>query len=604
MPDFYGLPLQSDPLAGHFYFIRNGGTVEINGNFYGGGLHHHVKEAMTLLWPTHDWHRWRELAIKRICEEEINILMGSSDSGKTFTVGAMVLCDYWAHHPNCLWMISSTELRGAELRIWGAIKHLFNTARERYPWLPGTVLESKHCITGDEMTDDGSLGRLLTRGIIYIPCKQGNTWVGMGAYAGVKPTDCGRLGHVGDECSLMSRSFLDAYANWYGKPNFKGLLAGNPVDIDDCLCIAAEPEGGWSAWHDTGKTQEWRSKWYGAHVIAFDGRDSPNFDPPVGLKPKYPYLIGPKKLQAVLRVERTEDSPLFRSQVVGKPVPGQEKMKVITWQMCEAGRAFEDVIWEGTDKIDVGACDAAYSGIGGDRCVVQRFTFGRDVEGITVFFCHPPDIVPVKITDSPIMDRPEVQIAKFCKSYFEGFGVAPANFFFDARATMAVEFARHWSPDVNAIDFGGSATSRPVSKDEYTWEGEEEGRRLVTCAEKFSKFVTELWMMARYCILSKQMRGLKKMVAEEGTKRIWKWTKGSPPRMEIETKKDMKERTKESPDYFDCLVTGLEGARRLGFQLVNTSDGKEQELNQFDWLDKELRERKASLKKRELNYRT
>lgn len=603
MADFYGLELTGHPLTGHFNFIRNEGYIEIDGIKYGKGLYHHYFEAFKLLWPNDDWHRWRTLGLERICQEEINVFMGASDTGKTHIMAEFVLCDWWAHHPDCLWMVSSTELRGSELRIWGGIKHAFNKARDLHPWLPGTVLESKHCISGDDITDDGSMARLLTRGIIFVPCKKGDTWVGLGAYAGVKPTDCGRLGHAGDEVSFMSRAFLDAYANWYGKPKFKGLLAGNPTDIDDCLCIAAEPIGGWAGWQDTKKTQEWRSQWYNAWVIAYDGRDSPNFDPPIGIKPRYPYLIGPKKIEAVLKAEKTEDSPLYRSQAIGKPTPGQEKLKVITWQMCQAGRAFEDVIWAGTERIHIGALDAAYSGIGGDRCVVRHFEFGLDVEGYSIFFCHKPDIVPVKISPLPSVDRPEVQIAKFCAIYFTGLGVPAANFFFDARATMAVELARHWSIEVNAVDFGGPATDRPVSKDEFVWDGEENTKRLLLCVEKYSKFVTELWMSARYTILSSQMRGLDNETAEEGSKRIWHQTKGSPPRMEVETKQDMKKRTKQSPDNFDCLVTGLEGARRRGFQIENMRTGAESKPVIQDWLEMEMKKRRDFLKKREINYR-
>jgi hypothetical protein len=200
------------------------------------------------------------------------------------------------------------------------------------------------------------------------------------------------------------------------------------------------------------------------------------------------------------------------------------------------------------------------------------------------------------------VDRPEVQIAKFCNLYFTGLGVPPSNFYFDGRATMAVELAKHWSIEVNAVDFGGPATDRPVSKDEFVWDGEEDTRRLLLCVEKYSKFVTELWMSARYTILSKQMRGLDNETAEEGTKRIWKQTKGSPPRMEVETKAEMKVRTKQSPDNFDCLVTGLEGARRRGFQIENMRDGAEAKTVVDNWLEREIKKRRDFMKKAEINY--
>lgn len=603
MPEFYGLPSKSSPLQAEFSFIKAKGYIEKKGHKYGMGLYHHYRQAITLLWPEFEWHRWTEMGMKSLAENEINVQMGASDCGKTWTIAAFVMCDWWAHCPDCLWMVSSTELQGAELRVWGAIKHLFNKARARYPWLPGTVLESKHCITTDEISDDGSTARLLTKGIIFIPCKKGGQWVGMSAYAGIKPTDCGRLGHAGDECSFMQASFLDGYANWFGKPNFKGLLTGNPTDIDDPLCKASEPVGGWSNWEDTGKTQQWRSQWYDAWVVAYDGRDSPNFDFPDLPFPKYPYLIGPKKIQAVLKAEKTEDSAIFRSQAVGKPTPGQEKLKVITWQICEQGKAFEDVIWEGSERIHIGACDAAYSGIGGDRCVVRHLEYGIDISGKNVLLVHEPAIVPIKVSALPNADIPEVQIAKFCAQYFTGLSVPPQNFGFDGRATLAVEFAKHWSENVVAVDFGGPATKRPASLDEFTWEGEQMQRRLIRCDEKYSKFVTELWFSVRYAILGQQMRGLDKETAEEGTKRLWRYTKGSPPRIEVETKKEMKERTKQSPDFFDSLAVGCEMARRLGFVIENLKTTVQAGKNEPDWLEKELRSHREFRKKHELSYR-
>jgi hypothetical protein len=38
-------------------------------------------------------------------------------------------------------------------------------------------------------------------------------------------------------------------------------MGGNPTDISDPLCTAAEPVGGWDSFIDTGKTQEWTSRW-------------------------------------------------------------------------------------------------------------------------------------------------------------------------------------------------------------------------------------------------------------------------------------------------------------------------------------------------------
>ncbi len=583
--------------------VRKGGKWKMaDGKEYGEGMFYHCKQRDKLLWPEDDSHRWTDLVMSRILENEILVLMGSSDSGKTYPVSKFILADWWTWPDNTLWLISSTELRGAELRIWGAIKQLFNRARDRWRWLPGTVLDSKHCISTEEIGEDGEEARLLTKGLIFIPCKQGGSWVGMGAYAGVKPVRYGnqegRLGHVGDEASFMSPSFLDAYSNWYGKENFKGILTGNPCDLDDPLCTAAEPEGGWDTWQDSGTTQEWKTKFYGAHALALDGRDSPNNDYPQEGKPKFPYLVGKKKINAVTETHGT-DSWQFFNQCVGKPRALGNVKRVITRQLCENNKAYDSVIWMGSDVTKVGFMDAAYGGVGGDRCMAGYLEFGLDVENKSVIALHPLVLVPVSIRNP---ETPEVQIARFVKQYCFGLDIQPSNFFFDGRGTLAVEMARTWSADVNVVDFGGVATNRPVSMEEYMWDDTKSERRLKKCAEHYSKFVSELWFAVYYLIIGHQLRQLPKDVASEGWKREWRYTNGN--RIEVETKAEMKVRTNQSPDLFDALVAGIEGARRLGFVIENMRDPKT-DKNPDDkdfWLDREMQKEKDKRKKYSLTY--
>lgn len=597
--NLYGLDYDDDAdlLQIEFEFIRNGGYIEEGGHKFGKGKFHHIRQAMSLIWPDDDHHRWSDLLLRRKCEEDILVIMGSGDSNKTYFTSRYVLIDYWIWPTNTLWMVSSTELRGAELRIWGRIKDLFNAGRERYPWLPGSVLDARTCITTDEIDREGKEARSLTRGIIFIPCKREENWVGLGSYSGIKPPKNGRLGHAGDEVSFMERSFLQAYANWYGKKYFQGILQGNITDTEDPLGVASEPVGGWSSWMDTGKTQEWRSKWYYAWVVALDGRDSPNDDYP-GVVPRYHYLISAKKRDGV-RTTEGEDSDLYWMQCVGKPRPGSEKFKVISMQLCEQNGAFDEPVWSGTAITDVLSLDAAYGGVGGDRCVLMHNRFGQAVNGQTIFACQKPMIVPIS-QQSP--DRPETQIARFCRDYGESHGIPPSHFFYDARATLAAELARVWSPDCNAVDFGGMPTDRPVAQDVLIEDPVTKLTRLKRCNEHYSKFVTELWYTFRYMLIGKQVRSLPRDVAEEGSKRLWHPTKGSPIRVELETKDEMKVRTKRSPDLFDALVTGVEGARRLGFEIRTITERPETPTTPDDWLRKATEKRKAWYKKHELNY--
>lgn len=598
--EVYGFDFPNDwtELDIEYFCIQQGGRwCDADGDWYGLGLYEHYANAQRLLWPEDDEHRWSRQSLKSIVDNEVNVFIGSSDSGKTYTISKFVLTDWWAFPEKTLWMVSSTERRGAELRNWGKIKELFNSARTLHPNLPGQILESMGCITSEKIDDKNEKARLLTKGIIFIPCKQGGKFVGLGAYIGVKGgAKNARLGHFGDEAQAMQPSFLDAYSNWYGKQNFKGIIAGNPIDLEDCLCRAAEPVEGWATWKDNEKTQTWRSKFYDAAVIAFDGRDSPNLDFPEDQPTKYKYLIGRKKLKAVEKTHG-KDSWQWHSQCTGKPRPGAMARRVITRQLCEQFKAFEDVVWGTEPTVKIMACDAAYGGIGGDRCIAGHIEFGKDVDGNTILACHTPVLVPVSVSKKGI---PEDQIANFCKEYGEGFGIPPENFYFDGRGTLALAFARIWSPQVNAVEFGGKPTDRPVSMDTFIWDGDKQTRRLQRCDEAYSKFVTELWFSVHYVVTSGQMRRLPLEVAEEGWRREWRYVKNH--KIEVETKEDMKERTGQSPDLFDWLVTACEGARRRGFEIRSMSNKDDQSIKDEFWLEYESKQHTKWLRKSSLRY--
>jgi hypothetical protein len=182
---------------------------------------------------------------------------------------------------------------------------------------------------------------------------------------------------------------------------------------------------------------------------------------------------------------------------------------------------------------------------------------------------HPPVIVPVIINPNQI---PEDQIALFVKAYMERNGVDPANFLFDGRGSLAVSYARLWSPNVNALEFGGPPTNRPAGPDAWTFDEDTKLRRKKMANEHFSKFVSELWFSVVYAVQADQIRGLTRDIVRDGAPREWRKVKGD--RLEVETKRDMKERTGKSPDIFDWLVTLVEAARRAGFVIDNVGASK------------------------------
>lgn len=544
------------------------------------------------LWPEDDQHRWFVLGLTRIVENQVTVMMGCASSAKTHTMSVHAMITFFIHPMNSFSMISTTDVRSLEIKVWGRIKGLFNRAKSRYDWLPGYVLESARAITANKVDSTNESARELTSGIICVPCVSGGKFVGMSKYQGAKPphtpgTHDGLLTHYGDEAAVMQPSFLDAYSNWLvNGAAFKGVMGGNPTDISDPLCTAAEPGGGWDSFTDTKKTQEWTSRWYNAHVIAFDGRDTPNNDDP---HKQYPYLVTAKHVQSLIDTHG-EDSWQYYQQGIGKPSQGMVTNRVITVGLCERHRAFESEIWAGTEMVDLFAIDPAFGG--GDRCVAGRLRFGKNLEGIQILECFKPEIVPISVNAK--IEASE-QIAAWVKSKCDPLNIPPENIFYDSLGSTLLGFA--FSKIYSAgspvpVESGGSATERPVRFDLFVVDPKTREKRLKTCKEQYSKMITEMWFSTREAIESEQVRGLSRDVAQEGQLRLFSIVSGN--RMEVEPKEEMKERVKKSPDLYDWFAIGVEGARRLGFKIQRIGADPRTPGTKNNWL-KDLRKKRREL---------
>lgn len=550
------------PILREMFFIQKGGQFKKrNGEMAGLGLFEHYKRLMRFLWPEEVEHRWTDLIVKEYLQNILTSIMGCKDSGKTHTMSKLALADYYCFPHETLCLISSTDVRGLELRIWGDLKSLHTVAQDRFPFLSGKLIDSKHAICTDNLDEDDT--RDMRKGIICIPCLSSNgQFVGLGKYVGIKQK---RRRLFGDEFSLMKAGILDSLAN-LNSGDFKGMFVGNPLGDGDPLDKLAEPKGGWSSIAEPEKTTVWDTRDIGGRCINLVGTDSPNFDFPQDPMPKFPFLINQKAIDRVV-ARYGLNSFQYYSQCKGVRITGMDAFKVITRDLCMQFHAMETVHWLNETRTKIYAVDAAYGNIGGDRCVGGWIEFGRDVTNKVILRVDAPVVIPVRPTK--MAGRiPEDQIATYVRDACIKEGIPPGNVFYDAtgRGSLGTSFAREWSPDVNPVEFGGAATERPVTSEMMIRDHKTGNMRLMKANERFSKFVSELWWSVRYVIESGQMRDLPEDVMNEGARRLWRPVRGD--KIEIETKAEMKERTGESPDLFDWLVTAVEGARRLGFQIA------------------------------------
>lgn len=524
----------------------------------------HYKMAMQLLWPEDDWHRWNELCLRKMLERRIVGIMGPASSGKTDIGAKFALLDYWLAPETTCHIVSSTDIRGLELRVWGRIKELFNRATNFHPWLAGHVLESMRTITTDAIDDEGDRARVLNKGIICIPCLQSGRYVGLGKYVGVKQK---RLRLTSDECQLMGISFLDAVSNLKNNPDFHGNFMGNPIDPLDPLGMICEPVDGWTAHRETDKTDFWATKFLDGIAICLCGLDSPNNDYPLSTEPMYPYLISQKSIDEIAAFWG-KDSQQYYSQAVGVMKSGLLSKRIINRDLCKEHHAQDGAHWRSPERVKVYACDAAYSGTGGDRCVGGWGEFGEDVDGKQILCIHPPKIIPVSVRSS---EQPEYQIAHYIERDIIHLSIPSTQVFYDStgRGTLGAAFASVFKDKSPVpVEFGGKPSRRPVRHDLFVVDPTVHGgRRLKRCDEHYLDFVSELWFSVRYIIECNQMRELPTDVMSEGCQREYGTSAGN--KFFVESKHDPKarERMRLSPDLFDWLATLCEGARQLGFKI-------------------------------------
>jgi hypothetical protein len=546
----------TDEFQIHKAMFKAGGYMTVGGVKYGEGEWLHFKGMVKALWPKFDWHEWSELLLNTFVENKEIGIMGPGSSGKTFCSAAFALTMFYCWPEGTSIIMSSTTRQGLQLRIWGAIKELNKEAKKRRSWLPGKVVESSTMLVNeDEMDAEMKTGSDFRDGIIGVACKVGGQFVGLSNYVGLKNA---RVILIADEASLMERGFLDSVSNLRKNPVFKLIAMGNPKDRTDALGTVCEPHpsiGGWDGVGAEERTRTWKTRVDGGIAVQLCGWDTPNAKYPKGVNP-YRGIITPEQIQNDLDYYG-RDSLQFSMMNLGIMPKDPGSRRIITMSLCEQNGAFEEPVWASSEKIThVLGLDAAYSGVGGDRCVLIHLAFGPDVSGKQILaFMEAPIIVPVTALKD---HQAEEQIATYVKMYAAKVGIEPNRLGFDStgRGTLMSAFARLWSPAVVPVEFGGKPTDRPVRPGDPKTE-----------AEAYGKNVTALWYASRLVVEGRQMRKLPREVAEEGCMREWGINRQS--KIDVEPKDKTKERLGRSPDLWDALVVAIEIARKHGFQIAS-----------------------------------
>lgn len=558
---------------------RRGGSFLFKGEVVGNGLPWHFRRFQEIIYGKEKmWHRWSILQMETYLAHRTIACLGPASSGKTLCAATDALADYFIW-PECTTVIiCSTTKERLQDRIFGEIKKYHRIAKENYPWLAGNMIEGRLRIVTDSRTELAE-GRDFRNGVVGVACLSGGNFRGISEFIGLKNK---RVRVVIDEIQMLPPAILLSISNLDKNPDFKAVGLGNPKETTDALGNFAEPAyelGGWDGGIDqTPKTKTWKTRRTDGICIQLVGSDSPNLDGCLGIP-----LITQTAIDRDI-AQYGKDSLQFTMMNQGMMPRGQGSRRIITRQLCLKNRAVDDPEWRDSNRTRIGFLDAAYRGVGGDRCVFGELQFGTEAGSVdasdasfvpNVVNQHPASerrnqimalidilIVPVNVK---LDVEPEDQIAAWVKTQCINRGIPPENFFFDSgmKTALVSTFARTWSPQTMSIDCGGKPSDRPVSVQIPT-----------LCSKYFKKRVTELWYQVRNVIDAGQFRGMKDGVMQEGCQREWTMVGNL---IEVEPKEKMKEKTGKSPDLFDALSIGVEGAIQRGFQINNTAKIERQE---------------------------
>jgi hypothetical protein len=580
------------PSSMEIEMIRHGGQwKDRNGITCGNGLVFHFRELIKAIWPWIKFHKWIDLFIESYIEYRTIGALGPASSGKTFDAAVCCLADWYCFSEKTTVIVCSTTREMLENRVWGEIKRLHKSAQESVPTLPGYLIEGRQRLLRDPKMSAVE-GRDFRNGLQGVPIKKGDNYQGLGDFAGSKNA---RVRLIGDELHLLPRVFVDAISNLDKNPDFKAVGLGNPKDTTDALGVFCEPAadlGGWEGGIDQQPgTKSWRTKRPRGICLQFPGTDSPNLDGKLGIP-----LITQEAMDRDIAFYGKE-SLWYTMMNLGAMPRGQGARRVLTRQMCLKFQALEEPNWANSNRTRIAALDAAYRGVGGDRCILVFLEFGDEVapldptKVITNLISQSPDqnrgrkiialtevlLVPI----SGIMD-PEDQIVKFTMEQCVAHNVPPENFFYDSgmRTSLVQAYARLWATTTNSIDCGGAPSERYVSEDIQ-----------VAAKDYYSKKITELWFAVRHIVEARQFRGMTEEVMNEFVQR--EWTMVGANKIEVEPKEKMKVKTSRSPDLADAVVIGCHGAVHKGFKIMRL--GEDRRGPNSDRWKRDLKERASKV---------
>lgn len=529
------------------------------------GKEQHFRNIVRALWGPHNtikqftMHPWAEKMLEAACNNKYLAVAGCANSGKSDFFAIWAIVNFLCAPKDTMVLVTSTTLKESRKRIWGSIREYFQAV----PGLPGKVVDSMGLIR----LDDGSGTNKYSDkcGISLVPAEKRSEKEAVGKLIGMKNQ---RVFLIGDELSELTESILEVSlpgGNLTGNPMFQFIGLSNPNSYYDPFGKLATPKDGWASINVD--CDEWDTI-YGK-ALHFDAMRSPNI---TGGEDLWPFLPTRAKLDEALSKGDDENSLRFFRMFRGFWTPEGAEDSIYSESDIIKFRADLPVIWT-TPGIRVAALDPAFTN-GGDRSVLYFGTYGTNTDGVPALCFDKFVLLNEDVTNKT--EPRSYQIARQFRTRCEAEGVLPSNAAYDATGAGIAfgDIVRVvWSPLVNRISFGGSASELPASL----------GNDL-PANEVYTNRVSEIWYSAKELIRGHQLGGICPDLSKEMCARKYTTRKGNSMRIVVESKVDMKSRIGKSPDLADAAMMLVDLCRqRFGFGVGGAGSKPKANGQQESW---------------------
>lgn len=495
--------------------------------------------------------KWSWRIIHHCCRENWLAIGGSASSGKSYVLAGWALISWYSDPANTLVLVTSTDLKGARKRIYGAIKTLLSSI----PNPPCKIQDSIGVIPYKDAS-----GKIFdTRGIQIVTADKSKSAESMGKLIGAKAPN---LILIADEHGEMGPNVTAAAkGNLAKNDRFQMISMSNPASRFDPFGDFAEPATGWES-VDVLRDVEWKTKHRGRY-IRLNSEESPNID--MTPNPEYPTgehtpgVVNQDHLDADLyvpnqdpeEVRKTRNFMRFHSAIFSD---SDQNESVFSESEFIRSGALSTTKLHNTTL--VAGCDVAYSE-GGDKTVMILLEEGWDQYGQ-----HAVQLKDMVYLNEDITDKETprtLQIAQKIKNTCIKWGVAPENFGIDASsgAGQGISDMLRLEWTTNAflrVQFGGRASERRIAP----------GVKTRGC-DRYKNRSSELYFAAKGYLSGRQIYGItdnfRVIVQQMCARNCYEPTKGEKGLIyQVEKKKDFKSRTGYSPDEQDAFLVALETA--------------------------------------------